>query len=96
MKRCVKCGQPWKGHSKVGYGETCDKCFAFIHACVQCKLYRPELAHHCQSETTESIRYVEGKNFCGEFRFADSGSAKTSAEDPSKKARDKFDSLFGE
>lgn len=92
MKKCGKCGAEWQGEGKLGFRELCDKCGAFLHACINCRLYDKTAHNQCKSPTTEWVEDRERGNYCEEFRFADSASAGTQAQ-PST-GKDKWKSLF--
>lgn len=75
----------------VGVRATCPKCQAYLHCCLNCRLYSPGSHNNCLSPTTEFIGDAAGANFCDEFEFvlrdkkADAGAA----------AKKKFEDLFG-
>ena len=41
MKYCFKCRTEWKGIGKPGRRDTCVKCGADLHACLNCSFYDP-------------------------------------------------------
>ncbi len=96
MKKCRACGQPWEGTpgSQPGRNETCAKCGADLHCCLNCRLYDPSVHHECRSSTTEYVKDKEKRNFCGEFEFnpigAGGGGGKSSKDDMNQKWNDLF------
>ena len=90
MPACPKCGAAIDG--PIGFRAACDSCHAFLHSCVNCRLYSPSSHNHCLSATTECVRDVEGANFCEEFDPA--APRKAPASQPAAKSR--FDQLFGD
>ncbi len=89
MGTCHQCGTEYT--DKVGFHDTCPSCGAYLHACVNCRLYSPASHNHCLSPTTEYVRDVEGANFCEEFDFT----SRAKVDDAKKAAKSKFDQLFG-
>jgi hypothetical protein len=71
--------------------DVCAKCGAYLHCCLNCRLYSPSAHNHCLSPTTEYVRDAAGGNFCDEFELQ---TAKPSTQAPSAKSR--FDQLFGD
>jgi hypothetical protein len=68
MKRCQKCGEEWTRREQPGFKEACPKCTAYLHSCVNCKLYNPS-ADRCSSVTAECPGDRQGLNYCEEFEF---------------------------
>ena len=89
MGTCHQCGEIIT--DAVGFRDTCPKCHAYLHCCVNCRLYSPSSHNHCLSPTTEYVRDVEGANFCEEFDFT--ARAQSGGQKPTKS---KFDQLFGD
>ncbi len=89
MGTCHQCGAEYT--DKVGFRDTCPACKAYLHCCVNCRLYSPASHNHCLSPTTEFVRDVEGANFCEEFDFT----SRAKADEAKKAAKSKFDQLFG-
>jgi len=75
MKQCHACGAQWEGRpgSQPGRDETCGKCGADLHCCLNCSLYDPSAFHQCRSRTTEAVRDKDKRNFCDEFEFSGKG-----------------------
>ena len=89
MGTCHQCGTAYA--DKVGFRATCPSCGAYLHACVNCRLFSPASHNHCLSPTTEFVRDVESANFCEEFDFT----SRAKADEAKKAAKSKFDQLFG-
>lgn len=72
MKTCYHCGTLWDGPpgTQPGRGETCSKCGADLHCCLNCKLYDPSASHECRSRTTDRVKDKDKRNFCDEFEFS--------------------------
>jgi hypothetical protein len=89
MGICHRCGATVT--DAVGVRAVCPQCNAYLHCCLNCRLYSASASNHCLSNTTEPVRDVEAANFCEEFEFVVRG--KKSAGDSN---RSQFDKLFGE
>ena len=90
MPTCPKCGAAVEG--PIGFRGVCPSCHAYLHCCVNCRLYSPSAHNHCLSSTTEYVRDVEAGNFCDEF---DPTTAKRKGAEPGG-AADRFKKLFGD
>ena len=77
----------------IGFHSVCTACHAYLHCCVNCRLYSPNSHNHCLSSTTEYVRDVEAGNFCEEF---DPAAAATKKIKDASTAADKFKRLFGD
>jgi hypothetical protein len=88
MGTCHSCGGTVT--EAVHFRDTCPSCQAYLHCCLNCRLYSPGAHNHCLSPTTEHVADVAAANFCEEFEFV---ARKKGAADDS--ARRKFDQLFG-
>lgn len=66
---CWKCGEKidLTGSGKISVRQTCEKCHAWLHCCVNCKNYQPGLPNDCKVPGTDPIRDREAANFCDEF-----------------------------
>lgn len=66
---CWKCGQRLElsASGKISVRQTCEKCHAWLHCCVNCKNYQPGLSNDCKIPGTDPIRDREAGNFCDEF-----------------------------
>jgi hypothetical protein len=94
MKHCHACKASWEGSpgSQPGRNETCGKCGADVHVCLNCRLYDPGSSNECRSSTTERVRDKDKRNFCDEFEFADKGSV--GGPKPPDDVKKKWDDLF--
>ncbi len=90
MPTCPRCGAAVDG--TIGFHAVCAACHAYLHCCVNCRLYSPNSHNHCLSSTTEHVRDVEAGNFCEEF---DPAKARQAAN-ADKTAKDRFNQLFGD
>jgi hypothetical protein len=89
MGTCHACGTSIT--EAVGFRDVCPKCNAYLHCCLNCRLYSPSAHNHCLSPTTEAVRDVEVANFCEEFEFT----ARAKAGGAAAEGKRKFDQLFG-
>ena len=73
MGTCHQCGAVIT--EAVRFRDTCPSCQAYLHCCLNCRLYSPGAHNHCLSPTTEYVGDVAGANFCEEFEFTAWGSS---------------------
>jgi hypothetical protein len=94
MKKCHSCGQVWDGSpgSQPGRTETCVKCGADLHCCLNCSLYDPSAPRQCTSRTTEYVKDKERGNYCEEFMF---GSRPGGTDGPKDDMGQKWKDVFG-
>jgi hypothetical protein len=95
MKACHACGQAWEGSpgSQPGRDETCVKCGADMHVCLNCRLYDPSAHRECTSVSTEPPKNKEKRNFCEEFMMA-GGAKGSSSPAGAPDQKKKWDDLF--
>lgn len=90
---CALCGRDCET-ARGSFNGVCEGCGAFLHACVQCRLYC-EASRGCASSTTEQPGDPAHKNFCEEFEpLGRKRSGQASAAGPGS-AGSRFDDLFG-
>jgi hypothetical protein len=87
---CHQCGTEIT--DRVGVHATCPSCQAYLHCCLNCRLYSPGAHNHCLSPTTEDVADVAQANFCEEFEFT----ARKKAPNMSDEGRRRFEGLFGD
>lgn len=95
-KACHACGTAWDGSpgAQPGRGETCAKCGADLHCCLNCKLYDSSYNHECRSSTTEYVKDKEKLNFCDEFEFKPKGQAGGGGQSSKGDMDQKWNDLF--
>ena len=71
MKKCHKCGAELENKPKPGFRDTCIKCLAPIHCCLNCSLFEDNKPNKCVSSTTDWVPDREKGNFCEEFTLRD-------------------------
>jgi len=104
MRKCFSCGSEVSSRERVPFKELCPHCEAFLHCCMNCRLYSPDAHNHCLSPTTEHVPDVERGNFCDEFEFrqivtdepdtAGDEAKPRNSESRGLSAREKFENLF--
>lgn len=84
---------------KPGFNETCESCGRDLHACVNCRFYKPGVHWDCAETIDESVSDKEKRNRCGWYEtaaaFKAAGPGRKDARTASEKARRDLDSLFG-
>ncbi len=72
-RRCHKCGTE-QAAARFEFRALCSSCGAYLHACLNCRHYDPDIYHQCRaSATAEYAGDKEGFNFCEEFDFRAGG-----------------------
>jgi len=93
MKQCHQCGEIWDGSpgTQPGRNETCVKCGADLHSCLNCRLF-DQRSFGCTSRTTEAIKDRERRNYCEEFDFG--GKPGSGGSSPKSDMESKWGNLF--
>lgn len=96
MKKCHACGEKWEGFpgTQPGRSESCAKCGADLHCCMNCRLYDPALSRQCMSRTVEFVQDKEKRNFCDEFEFVQDKPGGSGGGSSSGDTKKKWDDLF--
>jgi len=86
---------------KPGFNEVCETCGKDLHACVNCRFYRPGARWDCaESSIKEPVADKEARNYCEWFETRPelfvAGSGRADARDSADKARRDLGKLFGE
>jgi hypothetical protein len=72
MKRCHQCGTELRGIDRVSRGNTCPRCGAYLHSCLNCSLHDPSAHNQCREPQSEYVSDREKANFCDFFTFRES------------------------
>ena len=90
---CHKCGTPYSVTDRIGRKDTCRKCDADLHCCLNCRHYNKHVHNECNENQAEWVRDKDRSNYCDYFdpkRGGSSGAGKSSTEE----ARSRFEDLF--
>ena len=93
LKSCHACGEVWENApgAQPGRSETCLKCGADLHCCLNCALFDPSAPNQCSSRTTDPVKSKERGNYCDEFEF---GAKKRGGEEPPGTMDRRWNDLF--
>jgi hypothetical protein len=82
-----------------GFGETCEGCGRDLHACLNCRFYKPGAHWDCAETVEQAVPDKEKRNFCDYYQtnpaYLSASAGRKDAQDASKKARSDLDRLFG-
>jgi len=96
---CSYCGAPLPGDRKPGFNEVCASCGKDLHACVNCRFYRPGARWDCAETIEQPVSDKERRNYCEWFetdpRLFSATEGKAAERDRAEKARRDLDKLFG-
>ncbi len=99
MRACHRCGTEWVSDKRQpGVKETCVKCGAYLHCCLNCRFHDPHAHNECYIPNTEWVGDRKGANFCDEFEFRDTqpGEDENHSEVKREKARKALEALLGD
>ncbi|RMD91425.1 MAG: hypothetical protein D6813_07660 [Calditrichaeota bacterium] len=65
--QCYKCHTEIKLDHKPTRQETCPKCLAYLHCCMNCRFYDPNVHNQCREPQAEWVKDKEMANFCDYF-----------------------------
>ncbi len=90
--QCYKCQSTIELDGQPGRSETCSKCSAYLHCCLNCTFYDPNAHNQCREPQAEWVKDKEMANFCDFFEAA----ASSTSPDTSRKdeALKKLNDLF--
>lgn len=97
MKYCHTCRAEWTSKDKPGFRDSCGKCPADIHVCLNCRFYDVHKPLQCMEHIDDPVIDKEKANYCEFFQFADRPLPdKTSPGKPTEadRAREKWKKLF--
>ncbi len=77
---------------RIGFRDTCEKCSADLHACLNCLHYDRNAYNQCRETNAEWVSDRERANRCDYFVYRDRSNDSASAEDD--RARADLDNLF--
>jgi hypothetical protein len=90
---CYSCSTEINLESRPGRRDTCPKCSAYLHCCLNCQFYDVNAHHQCREPQAEFVPDKAMGNFCEYFQGA-SSPRKPQAGDRAAEARKKLDELF--
>ena len=59
---------PIAAGESIGFRDTCDRCGADLHACLNCAHYEPTAYNECRESNAERILDRDRANRCDYFR----------------------------
>ena len=91
---CFKCGTPYPIKDRIGRKDTCPKCDADLHCCLNCRHYNRSAHNECNEPQAEWVRDKDRANFCDYFEPRRGASAGTRRPSSADNARARFEDLF--
>ena len=64
---CHSCGQEVKLAGGIGRRDTCTKCEADLHVCLNCNFFDRTKSNDCAEPGAEFVQNKEASNFCEYF-----------------------------
>lgn len=85
---------------KPGFNEVCERCGKDLHACVNCRFYKPGARWDClETSLGGPVSDKGARNYCEWYETAPElfvpGPGRTGERGSAVKARDDFGKLFG-
>ncbi len=77
---------------RIGFRDTCEKCDADLHVCLNCVHYDSNAYNQCREPNAEWVSDRERSNRCDHFAYADRPRGSAGAE-PAR-ARSALEELF--
>jgi hypothetical protein len=90
---CHRCGTEIATVERVGCRETCVKCGAYLHCCLNCPFYEPGSHNDCRETQAERQVDKEAGNFCEYFDLR-RGSRKVETGKMKADSRAQLEALF--
>jgi ribosome-binding protein aMBF1 (putative translation factor) len=96
-RHCHHCGAEYTLARQPGRSETCERCGADLHVCLNCISYDPRVAQQCRDQRAEPVAEKQVANFCEDFELARrQWLPKPEANDRAAAARERLKKLFGD
>lgn len=96
---CSQCGSPISRDRKPGFSETCEACGSDLHACLNCRFYKPGARYDCAETIEGPIPDKAKRNLCDWYetdpRYFTAGPGRPAELAAAAKARKDLDALFG-
>jgi hypothetical protein len=89
--RCFSCKTSIELGSaeRVGFGDSCERCDADLHVCLNCRFHDPGAYNECREPSAERVRERDRANRCEYFSPGDrAGAEADSARDAARSAMD--------
>lgn len=96
MAHCFACGGSLDELDGVYRNTVCPHCGKDVRVCLNCRFYDKSAHWECRETIPEPVREKERANFCGFFQLATGSAAVTEGSSKAEKARNDFNSLFGD
>ena len=90
MPSCHKCGTELNAETDYGRQDTCPKCHANTHSCLNCVYYDTSRYNECAEPNADRVVDKEKGNFCDYFKAG----AKSQGTDPKAAALKAAEALF--
>ena len=96
-RHCHKCGWEWTLAGLPGRSESCHRCNADLHVCLNCTSYDLRAAHQCRDRRAEPVEEKAAGNFCENFDFTRRTFVpKNTTDARESSAREQLKKLFGD
>lgn len=96
-RHCHQCGWEWPRHDQPGRSESCERCGADLHVCLNCVSYDPRAAWQCRDRRAEPVAEKHVANFCEYFEFAQRvWTPRAGTDDRAARAREQLKKLLGD
>ena len=92
MKACHACGADIGNPERIGRRDSCLRCGADLHSCLNCRFYSPGHHNDCFETQAEPVADKARGNFCDYFAFREGARA---AHGRAGNTRAQLDALFG-
>ncbi|MDR1535995.1 MAG: hypothetical protein LBU64_13030 [Planctomycetota bacterium] len=95
MRKCHRCGEPWREKGIPGTREDCLKCGASLHVCANCRFFDNAALEWCREPMAREEKPLafDKSNVCDWFVFLDPAEESLNAE-KSKSARLALEAMF--
>lgn len=90
---CARCGAD-TGVEDPTRRDTCPRCDADLHACVQCTFYAPGQYNNCREPQAERVLDPERANYCDYFSPARGSIGSAGTRSPKDDVKAQLDALF--
>jgi hypothetical protein len=91
---CHRCSTDIQLSHVPGRLDTCSRCSAYLHCCLNCRFYDPSYSNACREPQADYVSDKAAGNYCEFFQPGPNVATGRRGTTPPKDARKAFDDLF--
>lgn len=94
-RHCHQCGWEYTPTRQPGRSESCERCQAELHVCLNCSYYEARRTHQCREPRAEPVADKDRANYCEWFELARRAYGPATSGSAAADPRDQLKKLLG-